>query len=349
GISMVLPHRYISAGAFLPAGIEKELSGGDNFFSGLGSLGETYATFVRVRRNFVIDYVVRSRKMAGLMAERFDLKEIYGKDKLDDAWSELRERTSMVVRDEGVLVIAVEDSDPVRARDMVAAYIELTDRLLAEWTMENARSRRDFLENERSRREKVIAGLDAGLAGFMEENGLFGVQEQARAAYQLLAGLAARESALELQRQMYEHSMREGNLELDRLDRELAIVRDRVGKIVHEEGGGALFPPLDSMPALSAEYLGMISERMIQEFALAFVKVKLIDADLAANRDVSVIRVIDPPYVPEIRSWPRRKQIVLVSTFAALFWICFGLFVRERWPYLTSSGDVRRTEAEDGG
>ena len=56
-VSFMISPRYIAQGAFLPAGVEKELSGGESFFSGLGSLGETYATFVRVKRNFIIEEI----------------------------------------------------------------------------------------------------------------------------------------------------------------------------------------------------------------------------------------------------------------------------------------------------
>ncbi|MCK4235689.1 MAG: hypothetical protein KAX38_01130, partial [Candidatus Krumholzibacteria bacterium] len=55
------------------------------------------------------------------------------------------------------------------------------------------------------------------------------------------------------------------------------------------------------------------------------------DARISANRETSVIRVIDPPFVPEKRAWPKRKQIVIVSTLAALFWTCFFLALRENW------------------
>lgn len=346
GISLVLPQRYVSSGSFIPAGVEQELSGGDNFFGSLGALGETYATFVRVRRNFIIEYIVRSRRMAELMSERFDLKEIYGRDNLDEAWRDLRERTSMVVRDEGVLVVGVEDSDPVRARDMVSAYIELTDTILSGLTMENARSKTEFLEEEVRRREAVIEGLDSKMQDFMEENGLFAVREQAMAAYSVVSALAAREVALEVEKEMALVSMREGSTHIERLETELGVVRTRVEKIVKEEGGGALFPPLDRMPDLSEKYLALVSERMMEEFALAFVRVKLADASIASHRDVSVIRVIDPPYVPEIRSWPKRKQIVVVSTLAALFWTCFVLLVFDR---RGRSGDGASTTASAAG
>jgi uncharacterized protein involved in exopolysaccharide biosynthesis len=57
---------------------------------------------------------------------------------------------------------------------------------------------------------------------------------------------------------------------------------------------------------------------------------KLADAQILANSHVSTLRILDPPVIPEKRVWPKRKQIVLISTGAAFFWSGFFLLVRER-------------------
>jgi len=137
-ISLVLPAKYISKGAFIPGGVERELTGSSSFLSRLGAFSESYATFIRVGRNYIIDYIIRSYRMADLMDSRFDLREMYGKDTITEARVVLGRKTYVNVRDEGVLEIAVEAPDPVLARDMTAAYIELLDSILIELNIENA-------------------------------------------------------------------------------------------------------------------------------------------------------------------------------------------------------------------
>ncbi|MBU8921878.1 MAG: hypothetical protein KOO63_08665 [Bacteroidales bacterium] len=343
-ISLLIPPKFIARGAFLPTGVEKELTGGGDFFSGLGSIGETYATFARVKRNYVIEYIVRSRKMCDLISKRFDLESIYRVDGAARAHKKLSEHTGMIILNEGVLIISFEDSDPVRARDIVSAYFEFIDKLLMEFAMENAKSKRDFLEAEKARREKMIEDMDDRLARFMKERGVFEVQQQARAAYRVIAGLAARETMIEIEKTMLEMTMKETNPELERLELELDAVRARVSDLVEGDGGGELFPPLDELQNVSSEYLGMMSERIVHEFALAFVNLKLEDARIAEDSDVSVIRIIDPPVVPELRSWPKRKQIVIVGTAAAFFWICFILLLRQQ----IKAGRFSDTKDESG-
>ena len=77
-VSLILPPRYQSYAAFMPIGVEKELTGQGGFFSSLGSFGEAYAAMMRVKRNAVLEFILRSRRMSDLMSRRFSLDEVYG-------------------------------------------------------------------------------------------------------------------------------------------------------------------------------------------------------------------------------------------------------------------------------
>ncbi len=329
-LSLVLPAKYISLAAFIPGGVEQELTGSNSFLSRLGAFSDSYATLIRVRRNYIIDYIVRSHRMASLMDSRFDLREMYGKDSITEARRELRERTYVNVRDEGVLEIAVEAPDAVLARDMTAAYIEFVDSILLELIIDNAEAKVAYLEEALAKGEQARAASDSVLSGFMASKGIFEIESQAKAAFQIIGALTARVSALEVERNMLSMTRREGSPDLRKLDLEIEKLRVEIDRATGTGGGEGLFPPLSDMPGLAAEYLGMVAERMAQEFALAYIRIKLEDAKISAKSRVSAIRVIDPPVVPERRSWPKRKQIVIILTMASVFWACFIIVVREK-------------------
>jgi uncharacterized protein involved in exopolysaccharide biosynthesis len=63
---------------------------------------------------------------------------------------------------------------------------------------------------------------------------------------------------------------------------------------------------------------------------IAYLRLRLADAEAAADSRVSTMKVLDPPSAPDRRSWPKRKQIVLVSTAAAFFWGSFFMVLDER-------------------
>ena len=329
-VSLVLPAKFISLGAFIPGGVEQELSGATSFLSRLGAFSESYATLVRVSRNYIIDYIVRSHRMADLMDTRFDLRKMYGKDTLEEARRELGERTYVNVRDEGVLEIAVAAPSAVLARDMTAAYIEFLNDILMELSKENAAAKISYLEMELARGEAARAAADSIMSEYMTDKGIFELESQAKAAFQIIGALTARVSALEVERSMMSMTHRGSSLGLQRIDLEIGKLREEIERTTEAGDGEDLFPPLSDMPGLATEYLGMVAERMAQEFTLAFIRLKLEDAKISANSTVGVIRVIDPPVIPERRSWPKRKQIVMILTMASVLWACFVILVREK-------------------
>lgn len=329
-ISLLIPPRYISSVSLLPAGVEEELSGSGSFFSQLGTAGEAYSDLLRVRRNFVISYIVESRKMGDMMSRRFSLEELYGTDSPEEVREELGERTHVDVREEGVIVISVEDSDPVRARDMAEGYSEYLDSILIGLNAESAESTRRYLEGEYLRRKRRVEDADSLMKIFLDENRIFGLEEQASAALEVLARIGARRSELEIEKRLLETSMKEGSPRLDRVTLELEKLEEQISSMMTGEDEGGLFPPLSEIPELTSKYISLAAERMMQEFAMAYVGVKLEDARISAQKRVSMIRIIDPPAVPGRRAWPKRKQIVIVLTLASFFWACLVLLAREQ-------------------
>ena len=333
GVSLVLPKRFVSTAAFIPGGVEQEITGSGSFLQRLGMVGEAYATFVRLRRNFVIDYVIRSRTMARMMDERFGLREEYGAGSGEELRDELNERVRVNIRDEGVIELAVEAGDPALAREMAASLIELTDSIFMDLTASNAEAQVAWLEDELERRERRMARMDSAMTRFMAVHGIFEVEAQAAAAFDVIGGLSARLSALEIERRIIERTAEPGAAQLQRIDLEIEKFEEELLSVVETEGGRGLFPPLSEFPGIVTEYLGMVAERMAQEFAAAYVTLRLEDARISAGSRQSVMRVIDPPAAPDRRAWPKRKQIVLITTMAVFFWTCFVLLLRERGPW----------------
>ena len=329
-VSLLIPPRYVSSASLLPLGVEKDITGLRDFFSSLGELGEISAGFLRARKNLIIDHLARSRQMCTLLDERFDLVSLYGESDPEALRGRLRERTGLVIKDEGVIVLSVEDESPQRAKELVEAYIANLDSILIGLAVENSERKRAFLEEEIGRREQRILEADTAIQHFQTEYGIYDIEEQARAALRITAALSARRSMLEIERDLLEMTLKPGSPELESVRNELELVEDRLSAMREGEAGREeLFPPLSELPGLASEYVGMLTTRKLQEFVIMYLGLQLEDARLGSDRRASVLKVIDPPYVPEKRVWPKRKQIVMFSTLAAFFWSCFVLLVIE--------------------
>lgn len=335
GASLVIPPKYTSTTVFMPIGVEKEITGLRGFFSQLGAFGEAYSTYLRARKNYVIDFFVRSRRMSDLMNKRFDLEKVYRVNNAEEVKEELRRRTGVMIRDEGVIVLSVDDRDPTRARDMVSAYLAYLDTLLIDMNSSYAAERVRFLEGEIARRKRVVSRDDSMLAQFQKRYSLYDMQKQARAVMDLVSALSSRLSILDTEKKLLEMAMLPDVPELRSIDAEMARIEEQLAAIKNEgldvKGRTKLFPSLNELPELSQKYVKLLSDIKMQEFAIGYLKLRLEDAKLSADKRVSVLKILDPPVVPERRSWPKRKQIVLFSTMAVFFWTAMVLLVIEEF------------------
>lgn len=330
-VSLVLPPRFVASTMFAPAGVEKDITGLKDFFAPMGSFGESFAEYLRARKNYIIDYLIRSRRMSDLMGARFDLREMYRVADAEEARRKLGEHTSVVIRDEGVIVLSFEDRSRERAIAVTEAYVAQLDSILINLTIENSRDRIAFLNGEIARRERAIETTDSLLQEYLGRYGLYEMQQQVRAMLDIVSDLSSRLSILDIEKKLLELTMKPGGDELGRVEFEWNKLREQI-LLLREKGAvPSLFPPLKMLPEISSRYLQLMSERRMQEFVSGYLRLKLADAEVSATNRVSVLKVLDPPAAPDRRSWPRRKQIVLVSTAAAFFWGCFFLLVRERW------------------
>ena len=345
-VSMLIPQRFVSSATFLPTGVEKDISGLRDFFSSLGRMGEVTSSFLRARKNLVVDQLIRSRRMSDLMAEQFDLGEIYGEQGNEVIQEKLRDKTGISIRDEGVIVLSVVDSNPERAKRMVEGYLANLDSIMVRLAIETSESRLEFLEKEINWRRVRLAESDSVMKAFQADHGVYEIEEQARSALQVAAILSTRFSMLDVEKNLLEMTVKPGTPEAESIRLEWELVRDQLLGI--KEGTPdeqQLFPPLDELPELSYHYARLLIDKRVQEFVLAYLQLQRMDAMITMNQRLSSIKIIDPPYVPERRIWPKRKQIVIVSTLAAFAWICLILLVIEQW----RKGAIRFDLYPDGG
>jgi capsule polysaccharide export protein KpsE/RkpR len=164
----------------------------------------------------------------------------------------------------------------------------------------------------------------------LEHYSVYDVEEQVRVMLDIVSNLSARLSILDVERRLLLMTQYAGNEELNNVELQWNKLREQILTLRETGAEPNLLPPLSKLPEISAGYVHLVSERKVHEFVLQYLRLKLADAQILANSHVSTLRVLDPPVIPEKRAWPKRKQIVLISTLAAFFWSGFYLLVRER-------------------
>lgn len=329
-VSLVIPPRFVASASFAPTGVEKDLTNLRDFFAPMGSFGESFSAYLRARKNYLIDYIIRSRRMSDLIDARFDLKRIYGVSDRNEVRRKLGEHTAVVIKNEGVIVLSVEDGDRERAIAIAGEYLAQLDTIILDLVVENTGERRRFLNEEIARREREVSVADSLIGGYLGQYGLYEMEEQVRVMLDIVSDLSGRLSVLDVEKRLLELTLKPGSDDLARIDFEWTQMRNQL-LLLREIGAEPnLFPPFKKLPEISAKYAQFMSERRMQEFMLAYLRLKLADAEVTSQSRLSSLKIIDPPSAPDRRSWPKRKQIVLVSTAAAFFWASFFMVLDER-------------------
>jgi uncharacterized protein involved in exopolysaccharide biosynthesis len=145
-ISLKLPKVYRATALLVPPEVDQLWPTPDGLKTRFGAAALGGAIRPSTTATDIITGMLKSRRIALVLIDRFDLRNVYSKEKLIELppmpWQEkagepvlmevlesLRDRTDIRVTKEGLLSISVEDRDPKRAAAMVQCYLDELGRV----------------------------------------------------------------------------------------------------------------------------------------------------------------------------------------------------------------------------
>jgi len=263
------------------------------------------------------------------LIRKFDLRKIYWDKYWEDARKELAKHTDIKEdKKSGVITIGVSDRDPRRAQQMAQAYVDALNGLVAQVSTSSARRERIFLED---RLKKVKQNLDLASQQFSEfasKTGALNVPDQARAMVESEAGLegqlVAAESELEGLREIYTDSnVRVKTLQarIASLKREVEALSGNRADLASEESNiPGDFPSIRKLPLVGVRWANLYRENKIQETVYELLTQEYELAKIQEAKEIPSVNVLDPPMLPEKKSFPPRTVITIVGALLA-----FGL------------------------
>jgi capsule polysaccharide export protein KpsE/RkpR len=357
-ISLLIPKQYKSTASIMPpstggmsAAVFAALAG--KSLGGLGSVGSLAGSLFGLNNSTALFVeLLRSGSINGRIVERFDLQRVYRKRLRVDTMKTLARRVT--IRDDkksGVISITVEDRDPVRARDMAAAYLKELDLLLNRTSASSARQERIFLQKRLQQARLDLAAAQENLSEFSSTHSTIDLKEQARAevsaATDLQAQILLEEANVASMRQIYG----DGNVRLRAAEARKASLRDQLTKLAGspdplDKSGQSmtntsLAPSLRQLPRLAVPFGDRYREVQIQEKLFELLTEQYEMARISEARDTPVISVIDYPGVPEKKSFPPRLLLSLGVWLTSLLLACAGLVGRTHWQAM-SPNDLRK-------
>lgn len=278
--------------------------------------------------------MLKSRHIGEKLIEEFDLRKVYKVALVEETLKALASHTGYTLLENGVVVVSFEDRDPERAAAIANRYVELLDQFNRELNVTRASRTRQFIESQLEVRKKMLADAEVALKEFQEKNQALELDEQLRSAMSIISDLTAKAIALETELEILEHYASPTSDEYLRKKREYEAVIDQLNKlkINHTEDERdllhAYLPALEEIPELALQLLRLKRTVDIESAVYTMLLKEYEKSRIEEARDTPTIQVLDRAAVPNIRSRPKRKMLVLVGAMVGLGWSAFlALFV----------------------
>ena len=268
--------------------------------------------------------ILKSRRVAQAVAERFRLQERYKARYLEDVIGGLQRTTRIAVSKEGVISIAVEDHDPQMAAQIANFYVEQLDQLVSQFGTGTSGRRRALLSEQLARRKRELDQKEEELRRFQERNRAIVLQDQTRSVIEAAARLKGEIMAAEVQVQVMRTFATEANPDIvtlrrkiEEMKRQLAQVEygDRVSRPQGQSPDRSeLSVPFAKVPELGLELARLTRDMKTQEILVMLLSQQLEQAKMSDEaRDFPTVQVLDRA-VPAVRhSRPNLRYNLKVS------------------------------------
>jgi uncharacterized protein involved in exopolysaccharide biosynthesis len=279
--------------------------------------------------------ILGSRTAEDELIRKFDLKKVYGVRRMEDARRALEGQTDISVdRKSNVITIKVADERPDRAAAIAQAYIDELNRMVAELSTSSARRERIFLEGRLQTISQDLEAAEKEFSQFASKNTAIDIKEQGKAmvdaAATLQGQLIAAQAELEGLKQIYT----DNNVRVRAAEARIAELQSQLNKIGGKGESTSLenpaqkdplYPSIRKLPLLGVTYADLYRKVKVQEAVFETLTQEYELAKVQEAKEIPTVKVLDPPNIPERKSFPPRRSIVLLGT--ALAFLCGVMWV----------------------
>jgi capsule polysaccharide export protein KpsE/RkpR len=353
--TLSLPKEYVSTARIMPpeqGGNSAAMLAALVGKSSAGGLAGLAGSLLGTKNNGALFVaLLHSGTVSGRLIDRFDLQRIYHRRYRDDTAKRLSQLTKITEDTKsGLITIAVTDETRNRARDLAQGYLDELNNLVTRVSTSSAGREREFIERRLNTVKEELQHAQLELSDFSSKNTTIDIKEQTRATVdagaKLEGQLIAGESELDSLRQIYGDQnvrVRAAEARNTLLQRELQRANGQSGQVFSEKDIDARhpYPALRQLPDLGVQWANLYRNVRIHETVFDLLSEEYETARIEEAKSIPTVGVVDFPEIPERRSGPHRKLIVLISTLFSV--VVTALFLLGRRSWLAIDGqDARR-------
>jgi uncharacterized protein involved in exopolysaccharide biosynthesis len=286
--------------------------------------------------------ILQSRTVQDDLINKFDLKKIYSDRRMEDAREDLEKNTGVSEdRKSGIITIQVVDKSPSRAAAMAGEYINELNLVVTQLNTSSAHRERVFLEDRLTQVKQDLETAEKNFSEFATNNTALDIPAQGKAMIEAAATLEGQLIAAQTELEGLKQVFADGNVRVrstqarvDELRRQLE--KNLGGKTdAPSTGKGqnqpSLYPSIRELPALGVGYADLFRNAKIQEVVFQTLTQQYELAKVQEAKETPSVKVLDPPDVPEKRSFPPRLLIITLGTMLALVGSVTWIFGKQAW------------------
>jgi uncharacterized protein involved in exopolysaccharide biosynthesis len=337
-VSFLLPNRYTATVVLLPPQQNSSLSSA--LASQLGNLGSMAAlaggSLGIKNPNDMFVAMLKSQTVENAMVRDYELQREYRKKYVSDARKAFENYATVDdSTKDGLIHIAVEDRNPVRAAQLANGYVEHFQGLSQNLAITEASQRRLFFEKQLLQTKNNLADAEVALQRTEQTTGLIQIDSQARALIESAASLRAQIAAKEVQVQAMQTYATGQNSQVIQAQQELESMRAQLEKLGGSvDTANSLIVPKGKLTEAGLDYVRKLREVKYYETIFDILARQFEIAKLDEAKEGALVQVVDPAIPPDRKSSPKRALIVIVSTVAGFFLGILVAFLQAAWARL---------------
>lgn len=355
-IAFLIPKRYQSTAELMPP--DQSMGSGSAMLAALSSqvggnlagMAENALGMKTTGALFV--GILKSDTVRDHLIHKFQLQKLYGARYIEDARKKLAAKTGISAEQQsGIITIGVTDHDPHRAAAMAQEYVNQLNWVVTHLNTSSAHRERVFLDNRLKQVKADLEEAERNFSQFASRKGAIDVPAQGKAmvtaAATLQGQLIAAESELQGLKQVYtDNNVRVRSVQA-RVNELRDSLRGMAGKGVDENSSaGQLYPSIRELPLLGKTYADLLRRTKVQEAIFETLTQQDEMAKVQEAKEVPSVKVLDPPRVPQRKSFPPRLLIMLLGAMLAAIFCTTWILARSAWD-ATDRSDPRKAVAAE--
>jgi capsule polysaccharide export protein KpsE/RkpR len=273
------------------------------------------------------------------LINRFNLQHVYRVRYLADARKILSRRTEASEdKPTGIVSITVSDRDPVRARDLAAAYVDELDALVVTMDTSAAHTERQFLDQRLKQIQTDLESSEQLLGHFSSRTETMDQSAQSKAMLDAISTVQGQLISAQTELHGMQAAYTDESVRVMQAKARVATLSGELQKLEGVGGDNALaadteesYPSLRQLPLRSATYADLYRHTKTLEVAYELLSRELEAAKIQEAEEIPSVKVLDPPVIAQNKSFPPRMLLIAAGALLSLLLGGVWVVIREVW------------------